>query len=496
MGEITDKELAELEHLIHLDEIDDAQEDLLSFAKKTMPEFEATQFHETYYKILDHFADGLIKRLMVTVPPQHGKSEGSTRRLPAYLLGKDPNKKIAVGSYSTPFAQKFNREVQRIIDNPVYHEIFPDTNLNKSNVVTVAGQYLRNSSEFEVVGKKGGLKAVGRGGPLTGNAVDVMIMDDLYKDAAEGNSPIIRASVWDWYSSVVTKRLHNDSQQLIVFTRWHKDDLIGMIEDKREVITITDIEQLYELGDDFDGWIKINFEAIKTGEPTPIDPREAGEPLYPSKHSLKKLLEEKELDEETFECMNQGNPISQSGLLYRPFATYHPNELPKMRIIKSYVDTADKGKDYLCAVHYGVPLDHNDNRRYVLDVVYTDQAMEVTETLLAKSLDNNHVNEASVESNNGGRGFARAVEKMVSPSVSINWFHQGDNKESRIVSNAAAVNRRVVFPEGWDKRWPTFYDHLKFYKKLFNANTQDGAPDVLTGIVEADTAKSKSRIQW
>ena len=461
-----------------------------------MPEFEATPFHETYYQILDHFADGLIKKLMVTVPPQHGKSEGSTRRLPSYLLGKDPNKKIAVGSYSTPFAQKFNREVQRIIDTPVYHEIFPDTNLNSSNIVTVSGQYLRNASEFEVVGYKGGLKSVGRGGPLTGSAVDVMIMDDLYKDAAEGNSPVIRQSVWEWYSSVVTKRLHNDSQQLIVFTRWHKDDLIGMIEEKSDVITITDINQLYELPEDFDGWIKINFEAIKTGEPTPIDDREEGEALYPSKHSVKKLLEERELDPETFECMNQGNPISQSGLLYRPFDTYRPNELPQTRIIKSYTDTADKGKDYLCSIHYAVPLDHNNDKRYILDVVYTDEPMEITEPLLAKSLDNNKVNEATVESNNGGRGFARAVEKLVGPNVSINWFHQSDNKESRIVSNAAAVNRRIVFPEDWATRWPKFHDHLKYYKKLFNANTQDGAPDVLTGIIEADTAKSQSKINW
>jgi predicted phage terminase large subunit-like protein len=493
---LSDKELSELEHLVHLEEIDDARDNLLDFTKKTMPEFEATEFHKTYYKILDHFADGLIRRLMVTIAPQHGKSLGSTIKLPSYLLGKNPDTKIAIGSYSATFARKFNRHVQREIDTEVYNEIFPNTALNTSNIVTIAGQYLRNSEEFEIVGKKGGLKAVGRGGPLTGNPVDVMIMDDLYKDAAEGNSPVIRNSVWDWYSSVVTKRLHNDSQQLIVFTRWHKDDLIGMIEEKREVITITDIEQLYELSDDFDGWIKINFEAIKTGNPTPIDQREEGDALYPSKHSLKKLLEERDMDPETFECMNQGNPISQSGLLYRPFATYHPNDMPQMKIVKSYVDTADKGKDYLCAIHYGVPLDYNDERRFVLDVVYTDEPMEITEPLLAKSLDNNKVNEATVESNNGGRGFARAVEKMVSANVTINWFHQSDNKESRIVSNAAAVNKRMVFPIGWDNMWPKFHDHLKFYKKLFNANTQDGAPDVLTGIVEADTAKSQSKIQW
>lgn len=107
--------------------------------------------------------------------------------------------------------------------------------MNESNVVTVSDNYLRNSEEFEIVNKKGGLKAVGRGGALTGNAVDVMIMDDIYKDYAESNSPIIREAAWDWYTTVVKTRLHNDSQELIVFTRWHEDDLIGRLEKKKKL---------------------------------------------------------------------------------------------------------------------------------------------------------------------------------------------------------------------------------------------------------------------
>jgi len=421
-------------------------------------------------------------------------STGSTIMLPSFLFGIDPNKKIAVGSYSTTFARKFNREIQRVIDTPQYHEIFPETTLNASNVVTISSSYLRNSEEFEIVGYKGSLKAVGRGGPLTGNPVDIMIMDDLYKDASEGNSPVIREGVWDWYSSVVQKRLHNKSQELIVFTRWHQDDLIGLLEKKDKVVLIESIDDIEALGPDFDGWIKINFEAIKESEPTPIDPRQKGEALYPERQGLKKLLKEREQDPEKFNCMNQGNPISQEGLMYKPFGSYV--ELPQIKIKKSYVDTADKGTDYLCAVHYAVPLDANDDRRFVLDVVYSQEAMETTEPLLAKSLDNNQIDECIVESNNGGRGFARAVEQIVNGKTEISWKHQSKNKEARIVSNSATVNRRIVFPEGWEKRWPTFYEHLRFYKKLFNANKQDGIPDVLTGIVEQDVEGSSTEIYW
>ena len=206
---------------------------LLDFTKTTLDGFMVQDFHEKYYELLNLFALGKIKNLMITMPPQHGKSEGSTRRLPAYMLGLNPNLKIALASYNDTFSSKFNRDVQRIIDSEMYNGIFPKTTLNRSNVVTVSSNYLRNSHEFEIVNEKGSLKSVGRGGALTGNPVDIMIMDDLYKDYAEGNSPVIRQSVWDWYVSVVLTRLHNDSQQLIVFTRWHEEDLIGLIRNRQ-----------------------------------------------------------------------------------------------------------------------------------------------------------------------------------------------------------------------------------------------------------------------
>ncbi|MCP4372641.1 MAG: terminase, partial [Deltaproteobacteria bacterium] len=282
--------------------------------------FQCGYIHKVYYEILNMFAHKQIKKLIITEPPQHGKSEGSTRRLPSYILGIDPDRKIAIGSYNQPFARKFNRDNQRIIDSHPYHNLFPDTTLNRSSIVTVSTNSLRNADEFEVVGYKGGVKAVGRGGALTGNPVDTMIMDDIYKDYAEGNSPIILESAWDWYTSVVRTRLHNDSQQLIVFTRWNENDLIGRLEETENVVEITDIAQIKDI--DSNSWVKINFEAIKTGNPTPIDPREAGEPLWPERHSKEKLLEDRALDPEKFECLHQGNPKPKEGLLYSKFLTY------------------------------------------------------------------------------------------------------------------------------------------------------------------------------
>src|SRR3712207_5293523 len=93
----------------------ESRTDLLRFTLSTMPTFEPADFHRRYYNVLTDFAHGKIRKLMVFMPPQHGKSEGSTRRLPAFILGGDPDKKVAIVSYNAPKARKFNREIQRII---------------------------------------------------------------------------------------------------------------------------------------------------------------------------------------------------------------------------------------------------------------------------------------------------------------------------------------------------------------------------------------------
>lgn len=452
---------------------------LLEFTKYTMPEFNATDFHRVYYTVLQYFADKLIKKLMITMPPQHGKSEGSSRRLPAYVLGKYPNTRISILSYAASFAQGFNRDNQRIIDTSLYHNLFPNTTLNKSNIVTVSDQSLRNSTIFEIVGKRGFLKAVGRGGALTGNPVDMAIMDDLYKDAAEGNSPIIREAVIEWYTSVVLKRLHNDSQQLIVFTRWHEEDLIGWLESRNEVITLERWDQLENINPR--AWYKINFPALMNQAPTEFDPRQMGEPLYPQKHNKEKLEEERDLDPEKFEAMNQGDPTPKAGILYsQGFSTYsiRPRKFKKLF---NYTDVADTGSDYLCSINAIVGL---DNLIYVTDVYFTQEPQEVTESGTARHLRGSFIREAYFESNNGGRAFARNVDRECKGSCVISTFYQGANKESRILTNSAEVQRKILFPENWRTLWPDFYKQVTRFKRKFRANAHDDAPDGLTGILE------------
>jgi predicted phage terminase large subunit-like protein len=455
------------------------------YAEQIEASLEMTEFHRNYYAVLEAFAEGRIKRLIVSIAPQHGKSTGSSRILPSYLLGKAPDKKITISSYAATLAKSFNRDVQRYMDTREYRYFFPSTKIPRDGQHG-KGKWVRNNDEFEIVGRKGGLRAVGRGGALTGYMVDIMIMDDIYKDYKEANSPLIRDAAWDWYINVVKTRLHNDSQELIVFTRWHEDDIIGRIEEVEKVVTITSLEQIE--GIEKNAWVKVNFEAIKDSPKTDLDNRNRGDALWSSKHGIESLIEKRKLSPIRFECLYQGAPESKEGLLYERFKTYV--KLPVTHSKKAKVDTADKGDDFLCAITYEVGA---DGYVYVTDVLYTQEPMEVTEKATQELLERNGTRACKIESNNGGRGFARVIKANVK-GCKVTWYHQSENKEARILTNAPIVNDKILFPQDWEQRWKEFYKAVTKYKRLFRANKHDDAVDVLTAIAEDDLASRKKRI--
>lgn len=475
-----------------------ARKRLINFARYMQPDLVLEPFHVVYYTLLDMFAHGKIRKMIVQQPPQHGKSEGSSRKLPAFMLGLNPDKKICIGSYAATIARDFNRDVQRIIDTPRYQELFPGTFLNGSNVVTMANTYLRNSDVIEMVGRKGSLRVVGRGGSLTSKTVDVSILDDVYKDYAEGNSPIVRAAAWKWYTTVVRTRLHNDSQELIVFTRWHDDDLIGRIEKSGE--TIIDVTCWADLENIEPGaWVRINFEGLKTGQPTEIDPREPGAALWENRHSKQKLEGQKALDPVQFQCLYQGNPGSAEGRLYQPFKTWvEKSDYGQYIRSGAYVDVADEGDDLLFAATYDVYKSDNmffneKTKRMepilfalITDMEMTDENTDVTTVTVPAMINRNGTQKAWIESNNGGAGFEKVIKKKV--RAITDPFYQGGNKESRIITASAMVNQHIVMPFGWETRYKAVYDHVTTFLRKFDANTHDDPEDGLTGIYEKEIA--------
>ena len=322
------------------------------FALGVYPFLELQPFHRAYYRVLEAFAAGRVRRLIVTMPPQHGKSVGATTLLPAYVLGLDPDQRVAIASYSGALASKFNRRVQRIIESREYAAFFPATTIKQGSKPP---SYIRTADEVEIIGCRGGLLSVGREGSLTGNRVDCFILDDLYKDALEANSPLIRANCWEWYTSVVRTRMHNASRELIVFTRWHEEDLIGTLTAREPVAELKEWAQLDGLP--ADTWLHLNFEALKSSPPTGIDPRIPGEALWEQQQGRALLEAKRRLDPLQFESMYQGHPSSREGLLYGlNFAEY--DDLPHEIVRRgNYTDTADTGDDYLCSLSYAVDAD-------------------------------------------------------------------------------------------------------------------------------------------
>lgn len=447
--------------------------------------------------------DGGIYLVGDTFIPTHN-SEGSSRKLPAFMLGLNPDTKICIGSYAATIARDFNRDVQRIIDTPSYRELFPETYLNGSNVVTMANTYLRNSDVIEMVGHKGSLRVVGRGGSLTSKTVDVSILDDVYKDYAEGNSPIVRNAAWKWYTTVVRTRLHNDSQELIVFTRWHDDDLIGRIEKSGE--TVIEIKSWDDVKNIPAGaWVRINFEGLKTGEPTEIDPREPGAALWDRRHSRAKLEGQRALDPVQFQCLYQGNPGNAEGKLYRnPFRTYvDKSEWGTYVRSGNYTDVADEGDDFTFSACYDVYKSGNEawneqKKRFepilyalITDMVFTQENTEITAVTVPEMINRCGTQKAWIESNNGGSGFEKVIRKKLKAVTEP--FYQGANKESRIITNSAMVNAQIIMPIGWEQRFSKIYEHLTGFLRDFPVNAHDDPEDGLTGIYEKELADGDTR---
>lgn len=256
-----------------------ARANLLDFTRYTMPEYDTNWHHELVANCLDRFVAGEIKRLMIFEPPRSGKSEQVSRRLPAFILGRNPNASIIAASYGADLASRMNRDVQRIMDSPEYIRLFPNTRLFGKNIRTVAdGSWLRNSDMFEVVEYKGSYLGSGVGGALTGHGGHYLICDDPIKNRQEANSKTMREAVWDWYISTFRTRLAPSGGILLTVTRWHEEDIAGRL------LTLAENEPKA------DQWTVINLPAISEEPIATYDKRtHAGQALWPNRFSEDEL---------------------------------------------------------------------------------------------------------------------------------------------------------------------------------------------------------------
>ncbi|MCL2707012.1 MAG: phage terminase large subunit [Dehalococcoidia bacterium] len=250
---------------------------LLDFTRYTMPGYQVHWYHKLICSRLDDFEQKKITRLMLLMPPRHGKSELVSRRLPAYIFGRNPDARIIATSYNADFAQSMNRDVQRIMSCDEYRRLFPRTVLGGMDKQGAAdGTYLRNMDTFEIVKRKGLYRCAGVGGGITGMGGDFIIIDDPIKNKEEANSCVNRDKIWDWYTSTLYTRQEKNAGILVTLTRWHEDDLVGRLLNAANL-------------PDGDKWEVISLPAVRESCDCPYDPRMEGEALWPYKYDLTTL---------------------------------------------------------------------------------------------------------------------------------------------------------------------------------------------------------------
>ena len=235
------------------------------------PYYRVNWHHRGLADVLEKFARGELRRLLVSLPPRHGKTELAIKALSAWILGQDPDQRIIVGAYSARLAGTSSKHVRRVIASAAYREVFPDVALPSRREV-LAGEKTMQGGEWELGGTaRGGLFASGLNGSVTGTGGGYVLVDDPCKNRAEAESVIYQQTVLEHYNDDWCSRTEAPDCRMIIATRWGDRDLIGQV-----------LEQA--AGDpSADQWTVINVPAILDDESERCewDPREIGEPLWP-----------------------------------------------------------------------------------------------------------------------------------------------------------------------------------------------------------------------
>lgn len=310
-----------------------AKERLIPFTEYSFPQYVPAPHHALIAEKLEDVAHGRIDRLMINMPPRHGKSELASRRFPAWFLGLNPSKSVIAASYNSDLATDFGRQVRNIIATPEYGHLF-DTTLAEDS---------RAANRWNTA-QGGGYVAAGVGTAITGRGADVLLIDDPLKDREEADSELQRQKVWDWYTSTAYTRLAPGGRVIVIQTRWHEDDLSGRL--------------LADEARGGDKWEVLELPAIN----------DQGEALWPEFYPLPVLERYRSvLPPRDWSALYQQRPTPDEGDYFKRewFKFYNtvPNHL-RVYGASDYAVTA-RGGDY--TVHVVAGIDPDDNL-YLIDV--------------------------------------------------------------------------------------------------------------------------------
>ncbi|WP_102274083.1 phage terminase large subunit [Cytobacillus massiliigabonensis] len=452
--------MTDLDVIKHMAKLELARREFFYFCHLLAPKF----YKENRQYLIDmcdemqdfYYSDDEVA--IINVPPRHGKSRTASM-FAQWVFGQNQEEKIMTGSYNETLSTTFSKAVRNGIleekadqDQIVYRDIFPTTRIKQGDA---------SMNLWSLEGGYNNYLATSPTGTATGFGASLLIIDDLIKNSQEAFNEMVLEKHWEWFTNTMLSRLEEGGKIIIIMTRWASKDLAGKA-----------LEHFAEEGKRVR---HINLKALQD-DGTMLCEEVLSRRSYDSKIRA--------MGPEIAAANYQQEPIDVKGRLYSSFKTYD-GDLPQFKEIKNYTDTADSGEDYLCSINYGVTF---SNEAYVLDVLYTKEGMEITEPKQAKMLFEGKVNWADIESNNGGRGYARSVERILrdkyhSNKTRIEPFHQSKNKAARIISNATWVMDHIYFPADWRFKWPEYYKAMTEYQRE-GKNKHDDAPDATTGIAE------------
>ena len=323
----------------------EARDRLIPFCQYTMPSYEAAAHLVALADKLEAVERGEIKRLIVLMPPRHGKSELISIRFPCWYLAKHPESYVVQAGYAENIALVHSRMARDVFVSPELRRLFPSIHHRPER----AGQEMilpERQAAHEWGTKQGGsYYAVGIGGSLTGRGFNVAVIDDPVKDVEEAESKVMRDKVWDWYRTVFRTRAQPDAAIIIVMTRWHQDDLVGRL-----------IKQAQE-DSGSDQWDIVHFKALDDGQA-----------LWPERYPLDVLeIIRSSIGSRAFTSLYYGEPtIAEGNIIKREWWRYYKEQPQFNRIIHSF-DTAFKAKssnDYSVCTVWG----ETQNAYYLIDV--------------------------------------------------------------------------------------------------------------------------------
>ena len=409
-----------------------------------MPTYQDADHLIALAEALEAIESGELKRLIVIVPPRHGKSELISLRFPCWYMGKHPEDYIVQSGYAESIALTHSRKARDIFISPAVSKLFPQVRYRPET----PGQEVivpERQAAHEWGTKQGGsYYAVGIGGGLTGRGFNVGIIDDPVKDAEEADSATYRQRAWDWYTMVFRTRAEPDAAIIVVMTRWHQMDLVGRL-----------LKQAKE-NPAADQWKVLHFPAIREGKA-----------LWPARYPLPALEKLRASDDRSFESLYQGNPtVAEGQIIKREWWQYYKERPQFERIIHSW-DTAFKDKtlaDYSVCTVWGEALNG-----YYLLYVWRGK-VEFPELKLAAIALNDRDKPAAVLVEDAASGQSLVQELERNTRIPVLPVKVDKNKVARANSSTPLIKAGKVFlPENA----PWLFDYIEELSAFPNGEYDD-----------------------